>query len=70
MGAGPVLIKNGVIIKGNPEGFNENNVVYTRQPRSGVCYDSAGRFFLIAIAGRYPESEGLTFEEFAILLQD
>ena len=58
------------MIKGNPEHFNVNNMVYTRHPRSGVCFDRTGRLYLVAIDGRYSGSAGLTFEEFGILLQD
>ena len=56
------MIKNNTLIKGNPEHFSVNNMVYTRHPRSGVCYDRAGRLLLVAIDGRYSGSEGLTFE--------
>jgi len=62
IGAGPILVKNTTLIKGNPENFNVNNMVYTRHPRSGVCYDHAGRLLLVAIDGRYSGSAGLTFE--------
>ncbi len=62
IGAGPILVKNGILIKGNPEHFNVNNMVYTRHPRSGICYDHAGRLLLVAIDGRYTGSAGLTFE--------
>ncbi len=36
-------------------------MVYTRHPRSGVCYDKFGRLLLVAIDGRYEGSAGLTF---------
>jgi exopolysaccharide biosynthesis protein len=55
------LVKNKSIIYGNPENFNINNMVYTRHPRSGVCYDAAGRLLLVAVDGRYAGSAGLTF---------
>lgn len=35
-----------------------------------MCYDRAGRLYLVAIDGRYSGSAGLTFEEFGMLLQD
>jgi exopolysaccharide biosynthesis protein len=70
IGAGAILVKNRTVIQGNPEHFNVNNMVYTRHPRSGICYDGAGRLLLVAIDGRYSGSAGLTFEEFGILLQD
>ena len=45
-------------------------MVNYRHPRSGLCYDSAGRLLLVAIDGRYIGSAGVTFEEFGILLKD
>ena len=45
-------------------------MVYTRHPRSGICYDKFGRLLLVAIDGRYEGSAGLTFEEFGIVLQE
>jgi exopolysaccharide biosynthesis protein len=57
------------LIKGNPEHFGQD-MIFTRHPRSGICYDRAGRLYLVAIDGRYSGSAGMSFEEFGILLQD
>ena len=45
-------------------------MVNYRHPRSGICYDRAGRLYLVAIDGRYSGSAGVTFEEFGIIMQD
>lgn len=55
-------MKNKTLIKGNPEHFDLNGMVNMRHPRSGVCYDQAGRLILVAIDGRYSGSAGLTFD--------
>ena len=68
IGAGPVLVKNGYVVDGNPENFNMNNMINFRHPRSAICIDIHNRLLLVAIDGRYDGSDGVTMPELSEIM--
>lgn len=68
IGAGPILVKNGQVVAGNPENFNVGNMIDFKHPRSAVCMDSLNNLYFVAIDGRYVGSGGLKMPEIADLM--
>ena len=62
------MVKNWTVIDGNPEHFGESSMVEERHPRSAICIDALNNLFLVAIDGRYEESEGMMVAELAELM--
>lgn len=72
IGAGPILINDGSIIK-NYKDFTTDNMnddfFYKQHPRTGLCIDLTGKWKLVVVDGRGHTRQGMSIEHFANTMQ-